>query len=87
MEQELLALRRELKKYEEYGSTSQVFDVHLKIRTIGNKHIINETKGHIYYADVEEAEIPELLRRDLKQIHYQVINVQQIKTCTLLTFK
>lgn len=87
MEQELLALKRELKKYDEYGSTSQVFDVQLKIRTIDNKHIINETEGHIYYSDVEEAEIPELLRRDLKRTHYQVINVQQIKTCTLLTFK
>lgn len=84
MDQEILALKRELGKYKEYGVTSTVFDVTVAIRTITDKSIISEKIGHIYYSDCGEQDIPELIKRDLKNTQHQVNNVQKIKLGTLI---
>ena len=75
------ALERDLLKYDNYGISSQVFHVQLKIRTLNN--ILQD--AHLIYADVKIEEIKELIKRDVKDQEIKEIRVHQIKLGKLLS--
>ena len=80
MEQVKKALERDLTRYSKYGREVSVFEVTFFISK--GDGLFSPAK--IWYSDVKEDEIEELVRRDTKNFLVKEIKVQLIKLGTII---